>query len=164
MTGGPGCSSQLAMLFENGPCTPNADGKTATTHMMEMCTGTRSRENVPGCAYGRNKTAGRGVEREIKAAGFSSRNDPPRDVLLGHALESMRPFAAITKAHPAVVVCPLTPTHQRHDPGMCFWVCEAMRLCYQTITKAHPAVVVCPLAPAHQRHNPRDVVLVRSAH
>lgn len=26
MTGGPGCSSQLALLFENGPCTVNEDG------------------------------------------------------------------------------------------------------------------------------------------
>ncbi|EDQ86217.1 uncharacterized protein MONBRDRAFT_38492 [Monosiga brevicollis MX1] len=32
MTGGPGCSSELAMLFENGPCSANADGKTTTNN------------------------------------------------------------------------------------------------------------------------------------
>jgi len=30
MTGGPGCSSMLALLYENGPCTANSDGKTTT--------------------------------------------------------------------------------------------------------------------------------------
>lgn len=27
MTGGPGCSSELALLFENGPCQPTSDGQ-----------------------------------------------------------------------------------------------------------------------------------------
>jgi len=30
LTGGPGCSSMLALFGENGPCTINADGKTTT--------------------------------------------------------------------------------------------------------------------------------------
>jgi len=30
LSGGPGCSSQLALLAENGPCTVNADGKGTT--------------------------------------------------------------------------------------------------------------------------------------
>ncbi|KAJ9473663.1 hypothetical protein DIPPA_70071 [Diplonema papillatum] len=32
MTGGPGCSSELAILFENGPCKVNEDGKTTTSN------------------------------------------------------------------------------------------------------------------------------------
>lgn len=32
MTGGPGCSSMLALLAENGPCKVNADGKTTASN------------------------------------------------------------------------------------------------------------------------------------
>jgi cathepsin A (carboxypeptidase C) len=32
LTGGPGCSSTLALLSENGPCTVNPDGKTTTVN------------------------------------------------------------------------------------------------------------------------------------
>jgi Serine carboxypeptidase len=32
LTGGPGCSSTLALLTENGPCTVNNDGKTTTVN------------------------------------------------------------------------------------------------------------------------------------
>jgi hypothetical protein len=32
LTGGPGCSSSLALLSENGPCSVNADGKTTTVN------------------------------------------------------------------------------------------------------------------------------------
>jgi Serine carboxypeptidase len=32
LTGGPGCSSTLALLTENGPCTVNDDGKTTTVN------------------------------------------------------------------------------------------------------------------------------------
>mmetsp|Transcript_23557 Transcript_23557/g.67461 ORF Transcript_23557/g.67461 Transcript_23557/m.67461 type:complete len:213 (+) Transcript_23557:86-724(+) len=32
LTGGPGCSSTLALLTENGPCSVNEDGKSTTTN------------------------------------------------------------------------------------------------------------------------------------
>jgi len=32
LTGGPGCSSTLALLFENGPCKVNADGESTTVN------------------------------------------------------------------------------------------------------------------------------------
>jgi cathepsin A (carboxypeptidase C) len=32
LTGGPGCSSQLALMTENGPCTASADGKTTVNN------------------------------------------------------------------------------------------------------------------------------------
>merc|ERR1712013_687757 len=32
LTGGPGCSSQLALLAENGPCTVGKDGRTTSVN------------------------------------------------------------------------------------------------------------------------------------
>lgn len=42
LTGGPGCSSILALLAENGPCTVNADGETTTLNPFSW----NSRANI----------------------------------------------------------------------------------------------------------------------
>ncbi|CAM9980796.1 unnamed protein product, partial [Hapterophycus canaliculatus] len=42
LTGGPGCSSTLALLAENGPCTVNEDGETTTPNPSSW----NSRANV----------------------------------------------------------------------------------------------------------------------